>query len=382
VRRLFLLVATVILVDSLFYASITPLLPHYRDELGLSKTGAGILSGSYAAGTLLASIPSGYLAARRGPKVAVVTGLALLAGSSVAFAFGQTVAVLDTARFVQGIGGACSWAGGLAWLIRMAPDDRRGELIGAVLAAAIGGFVLGPALGGAAVATSPELVFTLVGVVALGLIAWALALPAPRGCASPPLREVADAVFDRRVVAGFTLVALPALYAGTVEVLAPLRLDELGASGVAIGGIFLVSALIEGSISPVVGRMSDRRGRFVPLRLGLVLAVPAAFLLPLPETVVLEAAIVLATLAALATFWAPAMALLSEAIDATGIDQAFAGAITNLAWAGGQVAGGTGGAALAEATSDSLPYALLGLLCGVALVTVGRRKVAAVTQSS
>ena len=78
-RRLFGLVAAVVLLDSLFYSSIAPLLPHYSDELGLSKTGAGILSGSYAAGTLLASIPSGYLAARRGPKTAVMVGLGLLA---------------------------------------------------------------------------------------------------------------------------------------------------------------------------------------------------------------------------------------------------------------------------------------------------------------
>ena len=52
-RRLFLLVGAVILVDTMFYAAITPLLPTYRDELGLSKTAAGVLSASYAAGTLI-----------------------------------------------------------------------------------------------------------------------------------------------------------------------------------------------------------------------------------------------------------------------------------------------------------------------------------------
>ena len=37
-RRLFLLVSAVVLVDTAFYAAIAPVLPHYADELGLSKT--------------------------------------------------------------------------------------------------------------------------------------------------------------------------------------------------------------------------------------------------------------------------------------------------------------------------------------------------------
>ena len=40
-RRLFWLVAAVVLVDTMFFAAVAPLLPHYSDELDLSKTGAG-----------------------------------------------------------------------------------------------------------------------------------------------------------------------------------------------------------------------------------------------------------------------------------------------------------------------------------------------------
>ena len=39
-RRLFWLVAAVVLVDTMFFAAVAPLLPHYSDELELSKTGA------------------------------------------------------------------------------------------------------------------------------------------------------------------------------------------------------------------------------------------------------------------------------------------------------------------------------------------------------
>src|SRR5687767_13839947 len=101
----------------MFYAAVVPLLPTYQDDLGLSKAAAGVLSASYAAGTLTAAIPSGYLAARIGARRTLIVGMALLAVSSVAFGFANEVALLDAARFLQGVGGACSWAGGLAWLV-------------------------------------------------------------------------------------------------------------------------------------------------------------------------------------------------------------------------------------------------------------------------
>lgn len=58
-RRLLLLGSVVVFLDVVFYAAITPLLPDYVDDLGLSKAAAGVLSTAYAAGTLLASLPAG-----------------------------------------------------------------------------------------------------------------------------------------------------------------------------------------------------------------------------------------------------------------------------------------------------------------------------------
>ncbi len=43
-RRLLLLVSAIVLVDTMFFAAITPLLPYYVDQLELSKAGAGVLA--------------------------------------------------------------------------------------------------------------------------------------------------------------------------------------------------------------------------------------------------------------------------------------------------------------------------------------------------
>src|SRR2546423_10110338 len=105
----------------MFYAAVTPLLPHLAREFALSKSAAGILSGSYAAGTLAGALPGGWLAARLGVRPTVVLGLGLMSASSLGFALAGNVAVPDTFRFLPGIGGAPPWAGALARLVRAPP---------------------------------------------------------------------------------------------------------------------------------------------------------------------------------------------------------------------------------------------------------------------
>src|SRR5918998_1857636 len=322
------------------------------------------------AGTFAGSLPGGWLAARWGVKPTLICGVAMLGVTSLVFGFANHIVLLDAARFVQGIGGAFMWAAGMAWLVSAAPPERRGELIGSALAAAIIGVLFGPVLGGAATLVGPEVVFSGVAVAAAGLAAWAWRTPGVAPEPSPGLGALAGALRKRPVLAGFWLFTLPALFAGVIEVLVPLRLDDLGASGAAIGAIFLLTAAAEAVLSPLAGRVSDRRGRLFPIRAGLAGAVVMAILLPLPEAAALVGVAVLFAFAALGGFWAPAMAMLSDASERAGLDLALAFSISNLAWAAGHLIGSGGGGALADATSDAVPYGLLGLVCAATLAGV------------
>jgi MFS family permease len=300
----------------------------------------------------------------------LLLGLALLGASSIAFGLGEDILVLDLARFAQGVGGACAWTGGLAWLLAASPREQRGATIGTALAAAIAGVLLGPVLGGVATVAGPEPVFSAVAVVAAVLAAVALRTPAAAPDPTPPLRSVGRAIASGPILISFWLVALPSLFAGVFDVLVPLRLDELGASGVAIGAIFLVAAAIEAVASRAVGGLSDRRGRTMPIHAGLAGAALAALLLPLPGSVILLGAGTVLAVLTLALLWAPAMALLSDAAEAASLDLAFATALINLAWAGGQVLGGSGGAGLAEASSDAVSYLLVAALFAATLAAL------------
>ena len=90
-------------------------------------------------------------------------------------------------------------------------------------------------------------------------------------------------------------------------------------------------------------------------------------LFTLPQTAVLLAVVIVLETIGLGTFWAPAMALLSDAADSYGVSQGYAMALINLAWASGQVVGAGGGGALAKATGDAVPFAISAALCAATL---------------
>jgi MFS family permease len=375
--RLLVFVATVVFVDTVFYSALTPLLPRYSDELGLVKSEAGVLAAAYAAGTFAGAVPAGWLAARVGVRPTVLIGLALMSGSSLGFAFAESLVVLDVARFLQGVGGAASWAGALAWLIGAAPLDRRGELIGSALAAAIAGSLFGPALGALADVLGPRLVFSAVAVAGVAMIAWALRMPsvAPEGAR---MDRLAAGMRDPRIYAGMWLVALPGLIFGTIGVLGPLRLAALGAGTAVIALVFLVSAGLEAVVSPVAGRVADRRGRLLPALIGVSAgAVPVA-LMPWPDGIWALAGLVMLTGPTVGLLWAPAVAILSDAAESHGIAQGMAFSMMNVAWAAGQTFGAAGSARIAERTADAVPFMMLAALCALsslALTRISRSRV-------
>ncbi len=82
--------------------------------------------------------------------------------------------------------------------------------------------------------------------------------------------------------------------------------------------------------------------------------------------------LIVAVEAALGFFWAPAMAMLSEAADVHGLNQGLAAALMNLAWAIGQVVGAGAGGALAKTAGDLMPMAIAAALCLATLSAVSR----------
>jgi MFS family permease len=368
-RRLLFLGSAVVFLDVVFYEAIIPLLPGYADDLGLSEASAGVLSGAYAAGTLVASLPAGFMAARLGPRRTLVTGLCVLGVASVAFGFGQHIVLLDLARFAQGIAGALAWAGALTWLIAAAPASRRGAVIGDVLGVAVAGALLGPAVGAIAAGIGTKAVFSSVLVLAVGLAIVALRMPLPERGERVRLRETAAALVSPSVLRTTGYVAAPSALFGVMTVLIPLRIGDLGGGAGVVAAGFMAGAGVEAVLAVLVGRLSDRIGRPRPYAAGMAICAVGIALVPAAQAlgVVLTLLVVLSVGAGFC--FAPALAMLSDAADASGLHQGLAAGLINVAWATGQVLGSVGGGAMAAVAGNALPCLLVaGILVGTALV--------------
>jgi MFS family permease len=363
VRKLLLLVGGIVFVDTMFFVALTPLLPEYAEEFGLSKAGAGVLSAAYPAGALVGGIPGGLATARIGARATAIAGLVVIAVTTFVFATADSLWLLDGSRFVQGLGSALAWTAGLTWLVSEAPATRRGQLIGSAMAAAIVGALFGPVLGGVAALVGAPIAFGAAGLAALGLAVWSALTPAPPPAEQQRLGALLTALRSRRIALGVWLVALPALFFGTLSVLAPLRLEELGVGAVAIGALWLGTAALEAGANPIVGRISDRVGRFRPMRVSVFAGALVAVFLPWPGNAYLLGALVVVAGVSFGSFWTPAMAFLSDEAERRGLEYAWAFAVVNLAWAPGQALGSSGSGALAHLTSDAVPYLLLSAGC-------------------
>ncbi len=361
-RRLLILASTMVFFDVAFYAAIAPLLPDYVAEFDLSKAEAGILAAAYAAGTLLASLPAGYVATRMGPRRTVIGGLLLLGASSLVFGLAHQITLLDAARFAQGVSGALIWSGALTWLITTAPPERRGSVIGTALGTAIAGALVGPILGAVAAEVGTGPVFGAVLGIALLLAAIAVRMPEPGPPERQPIREVAATMVTRPILTATAFVAIPSLMFGAVEVLVPLRIDELGGGHVAIAGGFIVGAGLEAGLAPIAGRYSDRVGRRIPFVTGIGICACAMVGIAAAQALgPILAALILGSLGAGICF-APALTTLSETADQSGLHQGFAAGLSNMAWAAGQTVGALAGGAVASITGYAAPSLAIAVL--------------------
>lgn len=376
--RLLALACAIVGVDTVFFSALTPLLPHYTAAAGMSKAAAGILIAAYPAGTLIGSLPSGALVARFGDRSVAVLGLALMGVSTLAFGWTNSAGLLDAARFLQGVGGACTWTASLSWLATAAPESRRGELLGTALGAAVVGALFGPVVGAVADIVGTGAAFAAAAVADVFLIVVAFTVPSPRPQQPQPLRAALPALRDRQVVMGCWLMALAGIAFGLVDVLAPLRLSRLGVSGTLIAVTFLCAALVESGLSPLAGRLSDRLGAARPLMVSLAVGTVGAIVIPQLTAGAWLIGVLIAGLPCYGTLYAPASALVASGAEGIGLNQGIAFAVSNLAWAAGQSVASSAGGALAQATSDVVPYALLAVACaGTAVVLRGSRRASA-----
>ncbi|MGZ4430648.1 MAG: MFS transporter [Gaiellales bacterium] len=379
-RRLVLLLSILLILDLAMFSAIVPLLPRYADTLGLSKPQVGLLVAAYSAAVVTLAVPVGHLADRVGMRRMTMSGSLLMAAATVALALAGSFPVLVGARIAQGTAGAIAWSAGLAWLAARAPAERRGTYIGWANAAATGGVIAGPLVGG--VVTSHlgiRTTFLAAAGISLGLAAWASLEQDGDHSARPResvRRALRAALAERLIAVSVCVVALVALVGGVLQVLMPLHLGAQGVSRDRIGVYYSVGALLGAMAIALTGRVGDRIGR-VPVAIAAcaVLGGGIAVLL-LPLGALPFAAMLVALAPVQSVMYGVGYPLGADGAEAAHLGHGLVMGVVNLAWGLGAVVGPVAGATLAHAASDRASYAGLVLTCLAAALAIRRTTVA------
>ncbi len=226
--------------------AVLPVLPRYvHGPLDAGNVAVGVVIGSYAITGLLLRPVAGRFADHRGRKPTVVVGSSLVAVAGFLYLLPAGVAGLIAARLVLGAGEGAVFTAGSAWIVDLAPTERRGRVIGLYGLAVWSGLSVGPLLG--------ELVQHLGGYHAVWLLAGALPLlgaaiatrvPDPFA-PSPQIAEEHHPLIAREAVRPGTALALGSIGYGTIAAFVVLLLEARGVGhGATVFGAFATMVVL------------------------------------------------------------------------------------------------------------------------------------------
>jgi MFS family permease len=329
-KRLLVFCTAATFLESASYSILTPLLPHLARQDHATGGSLGVLVAAYPVGMLATTLPASRAVRRIGCRRTAILGLVLLATACTTFAFAKSIALLDLARLIQGIGAATAWMGALAWVAEATDVSHRGEAMGVVFGAAFSGCVMGPLLGGVAGRSEGPLFLGLAAVTALAV---ALA-PGERGMVSGPRKVSIRALGDRRVLRGSALLMGMGLMVGTLGLFGPLLLTRHGVDSLGIGAMYGLAYALQILMSPRIGRLSDSHGSRLPALVGTAVGTLALCTIPFLDSGLALTAVLGVAVCSSFSLWTPGALMVGAGLGPHG-SQRVAVAVMNSAWAFG-----------------------------------------------
>lgn len=146
--RVLRVAVTTAFVTTFAGSSLNVAIPALSEEFHMSGTAAGWIITMYTLVTSMLSVPMGRLAMRIGSRRALIVGIGLFGGMSVAAVFSVSGPMVVTCRALQGIGAAFIFATNMAIVVNSFPPEKSGQALGIMTAGTYVGLSVGPVLGG------------------------------------------------------------------------------------------------------------------------------------------------------------------------------------------------------------------------------------------
>lgn len=308
-------------VIALGYGVVAPVLPQYARNFGVSIGDATFVITAFALMRLIFAPPSGMLVQRLGERKVYLTGLLIVALSTLACTFAQSYSQLLLYRSLGGAGSAMFTVSSLGLMIRISPPDARGRVAGLFSSAFLIGGVAGPVLGSATAGLGLAVPFGIYGVALLVAAAVVLvslrnsALAAPDE-ATGPVVSVRTAIKNRAYCAAlFSNFASGWAALGLRVALVPLFVVDVLHRSAGMAGLVLATFAV-GNVCAVIpsGHLSDRVGRRMLLIVGLVVSAAATVLLGVTTSLPLFLIAAFITGVATGIFLSPQQAAVADII--------------------------------------------------------------------
>lgn len=258
--------------------SKNPVLPILAREIGASSSYIGIVAAASTITGILASLPSGLLSDRHGRKrVLIASGIVFITAPLLYFMV-RTPLQLALIRCYHGLATAMFEPVAMAFISDLS-DERRGERLGYFSSAQLVGRSLAPVAGGMILSLSIWQGVYVLCAIAGGLALFAMfLLPGENMSIKPAAAEsetssisLAEVMRDRGIL--LTSLARAAQYFsfGAIETFLPLYALSVGVSEAGVGLLFGLQIAVRALTRPLTGIFSDKRGRRVPIMIGLFL---------------------------------------------------------------------------------------------------------------
>ena len=146
--RDFAVLVFALIIVSLGFGLLTPLLPLFRDILGMSESVLGMAFSLFSVSFVLALPPAGLLADKVGRKRMIISGILLFGVTTFMLVLITEPYQFAALRILEGIGAAMVTPAAFALTLDIVPEGKRGVAMGAEGTAQLLGGMAGPAIGG------------------------------------------------------------------------------------------------------------------------------------------------------------------------------------------------------------------------------------------
>jgi MFS family permease len=295
-RKAFLAIFSANFVSTFGETIPQPFLSIFLTGLGIPAPIVGLIYNVRNIVQTLVRVPIGVVSDRLGRRRLMLIGLTLLSLVPLLYYASDSLVLPFIAMLIGGLGISLYYPPAEAYASKLFPPERVGEAMGRFHLGWAVSSIIGPSVGGFLAIHFPTYrpIFILASAVTLvsvpvlwlnteddsnasdlkgGLKASLTGLPS----------LLAGFLRNRRVLAASITTFIHSFCNWVIPAFFPLLAHGLGFSEAIIGLSLTANALVTGLSLPIIGRLSDRVGRFLPIISGLSISVVGFWALPMVD---------------------------------------------------------------------------------------------------